>query len=277
MRDLTPFRLLAVLLLLLFAAGCGAGKAESEPPFYVEFLSTGKSDCTVIFMDGLVILSDTADTDDADRIAALLREHGAEKIDFIIVSHYDRDHIGAAGELIRAFSVDKLLRPDYVEDSDEYEDMMAAAAETGTEDVVLRDNYVIHTKNGSVTVDPPDKDYGDDNNNSVITTLTYKGKSILLMGDAKKKRIEEFLSTAQNAYDIIKLPHHGDSCKPLLRLLEDTRPAWAVEMVSQNETVEDDLLELLSKTGTQLFLTRDGSVRVEWNGSGFSAAQHKTA
>ena len=160
-----------------------------------------------------------------------------------------------------------------MEDSDEYENMMAALAETGTEDVILRENYIIKTENGSLTADPPDKDYGDDNNNSVLLTLTYRGKSMLFMGDARKKRIEEFLSVAQSSYDVIKLPHHGDSCKPLIRLVEDTRPRWAVETVSRNEKVEEDLLRCLEKTGTRLFLTCDGPVHAEWTDSGFSLEQ----
>ena len=118
MKDSLLLQILALLLCGIFAAGCGAEKEAVPPDFSVDFLSTGKSDCAVIFMDGLVILSDTADANDADEIAALLRERGAEKIDYIIVSHYDKDHIGAAGELIRNFTVGAVLRPDYVEDSD---------------------------------------------------------------------------------------------------------------------------------------------------------------
>ena len=273
MKDSLLLQILALLLCGIFAAGCGAEKEAVPPDFSVDFLSTGKSDCAVIFMDGLVILSDTADANDADEIAALLRERGAEKIDYIIVSHYDKDHIGAAGALIRAFPVGKLLRPDYVEDSDEYKDMMAAMAETGTEDMTLREDYTVKTENASFTADPPDKDYGDDNNNSVFLTLTYRGKNMLFMGDARKKRIEEFLSVAQSSYDLIKLPHHGDSCKPLIRLVENTRPLWAVEMVSRNEKVEEDLLRCLEKTGTKLFLTSGGAVRASWTGSGFSLEQ----
>ena len=275
MTPKTALRLLAFVLTALMAGGCAAEKAETLPAFSIDFMSTGKSDCAVICMDDLVILSDTADTDDYNAVAALLRQRGAEKIDYIIISHYDKDHIGAAGALIRAFPVGKVLRPDYVEDSDEFEKMMAAIAETDTEDVVLRETCVIETENGSLTADPPDKDYGDDNNNSVITTLTYKGRSILFMGDARKKRIEEHLSVALNHYDLIKLPHHGDSCKPLLRLVEDTRPAWAVEMVSRNEKVEEDLLSALEKTGTELFLTSDGPVRALWTGEGLSVQRNK--
>ena len=266
----------AAITLAALLAGCGAPQTKPETPesgLTVDFLSTGKSDCTVICMDDLVILSDTADADDYGAIAALLTERGIERIDYIILSHYDKDHIGAAGALIRNFTVGAVLRPDYVEDSDEFEDMESAVASSGTRDLILTGDYRIESENGSVLVDPPDKNYGDDNNNSMLTTVTYKGRRLLFLADARKKRLEEFLSTAERGYDLIKLPHHGDSNKPLLRLLRETRPAWAVEMLSRQETVEPELLQLLAELDIPLFCTFDGSIRAVWTENGLQVTQ----
>lgn len=266
----------ALLALAAMVAGCAAPAPQPETTergLTVDFLSTGKSDCAVICMDDLVILSDTADADDYGAIAALLTERGIERIDYIILSHYDRDHIGSAGELIRNFTVGAVLRPDYVEDSVEYEDMESAAAAGGIRDVILTGDYRIESENGSVLVDPPDKNYGDDNNNSMLVTVTYKGRRLLFLGDARKKRMEEFLSSAERGYDLIKLPHHGDSNKPLLRLIRETRPAWAVEMLSRQETVEPELLQLLADLDILLFCTCDGPIRVIWTEDGLQVTQ----
>ena len=140
-------RALAALALTCLCAGCGARSAPNEEPitsapaetaapvkegFAAEILSTGKSDCAVMTMDGLVILSDTADEDDYPAIAARLRDIGAARIDYIILSHYDKDHIGAAARLIREFEVGTVLRPDYVEESAEYFALIKAEAASGT-------------------------------------------------------------------------------------------------------------------------------------------------
>lgn len=266
----------AAITLAALLAGCGAPQTKPETPesgLTVDFLSTGKSDCAVICMDDLVILSDTADADDYGAIAALLTERGIERIDYIILSHYDKDHIGAAGALIRNFTVGAVLRPDYVEDSDEFEDMESAVASSGTRDLILTGDYRIESENGFVLVDPPDKNYGDDNNNSMLTTVTYKGRRLLFLADARKKRLEEFLSSAERGYDLIKLPHHGDSNKPLLRLLRETRPAWAVEMLSRQETVEPELLQLLAELDIPLFCTFDGPIRAVWTENGLQVTQ----
>ena len=264
------FALAAMLLL----GGCGAAPAEGDDsPFTVDFLSTGKSDCAVICMDDLVIVSDTADTDDYDQIARCLQGYGIERIDYIILSHYDKDHIGSAAALILNFTVGTVFRPDYQEDSDEFRALLAALAERDTEDIVLTQERVIHTEHGSLLLDPPDKDYGDDNNNSLLLTVTYEGHSLLFLGDARKKRMEEFLAAAGDDYDLIKLPHHGDSNKPLLQLLNDTAPLWAVEMVSEQEIVESELLYTLSEIHTILFCTRDGAVRVSYDGAALTVEQ----
>ena len=273
--------------LLLAAAlalgGCGAAAEEPAkdlapetpalPAFSIDCLSTGKSDCALIRMDGLTILSDTAETDDYDRICALLEEYGVRKIDYIVISHYDKDHIGSAAGLILTYEVGAVLGPDRHEGSDEYSALRQAVKARDTKWVTLTEDFSVSTENGTLTVDPPDVDYGDDNNDSLIVTVTWRGENFLFTGDAKKLRLEEFENVALGSYRFVKLPHHGDSCKPLLRLIRRTEPLWAVEMLSPFEQVEEPLLEALQETNTKLYLTRDGDVRVVWDGAAFTISQ----
>lgn len=277
--------LLTVLLITLLFVGCGAAAQEPQTPgetaapaaavpgFHAEFLSTGKSDCTVLWMDGLVVLIDTADADDYDAVAELLRSYGVERIDYIILSHYDKDHIGAAPMLLRSFEVGAVLRTQYTEKSSEFNALVRAEEATGTPAVIVTEDYYITTENGWILIDPPDKDYEDDNNNTQLVTVCYNEHSLLFLGDAKKARLEEFLPLARDGYDLIKLPHHGDSNKALLSLLRSVPPIWAVEMISQNEIVESDLLEVLEKYGVTLYCTVDGPVHMTWEGTGFSVTQ----
>ena len=277
-------RALTAALLIAALSGCGAPEAETPPEtpgteeeFTVDSLSTGKSDRALLRADGTVILSDTADADDFAAIAELLDSCGIGRIDYMILSHYDKDHIGSAAALVRAYEVGEILAPDYGEQSEEYAALLAACADTGTPWRRLTEDYRAELPNGTLLVDPPDRDYGDDNNNSLITTVTWKGERLLFLGDAKKKRMEEFLDAAEESYTLIKLPHHGDSCKPLLRLVEDTEPRWAVEMISVFEIVDQELLRTLEKTGTELFLTRDGPIRLAWDGTALTAVQDREA
>ena len=282
------FTLIAALLAIVLLSGCGAEKAaatptavpetqsapeSARPEFAVELLSTGKSDCAIIYMDGLVILSDTADEDDFPAIAGKLKADGVQRIDYIILSHYDKDHIGAAASLIRSFEVGTVIRPNHVEESGEYYALTKAETAAGTPVVLLRENYYIQTANGSVAVDPADMDYGDDNNNTAVTRITYRGHDLLFLGDARKKRIEELLRSGADHCDFIKLPHHGDGNKALFTLLRLSEPTWAAETVSEKESVEPELLELLDKLGVTLYLTSEGPVHILWDGAALTASQ----
>ncbi len=276
---LTAVLLAAVLVL----GGCGAAEEEQAkgpapeapalPVFSIDCLSTGKSDCALIRMDGLTILSDTAETDDFDRICSLLDQYGIQKIDYIVISHYDKDHIGSAAGLILNYEVGAVVGPDRHEGSDEYSALRQAVRARDTEWITLTEDFTLSTANGTLTVDPPDEDYGDDNNDSLLTTVTWNGENFLFLGDAKKLRMEEFEDVALGSYRMVKLPHHGDSCKPLLRLIRRTSPLWAVEMLSAFESVEEPLLEALQETNTELYLTRDGDIRILWEDGAFTISQ----
>ncbi len=93
-------RLSALLLCLaLFLAGCGGGK-ERGVSLKLTFLDTGKSDCIVIEAGESVVLNDTADADDVAAICAYLDERGTTWIEYLILSHFDKDHIGGAAGVV---------------------------------------------------------------------------------------------------------------------------------------------------------------------------------
>ena len=265
-----------VLCALLSLCACGAAAPETDDgPFSLDILNTGKSDCIIVCMDGVTVVNDAADEDDFDAICAALERRGVQRIDYLVLSHYDKDHIGSAAALVRAYPVGQILGPDYEEDSMYLTLLKRAAEERNTPFLRLTENYTVETENGSFTLDPPDIDYGDDNNNSLVTTVTWRETSFLLLGDAKKNRLNEFLDVALDSYELIKLPHHGDSNKPLIKLIAQTAPRYAAATVSPAEEIEDKLLAALAAAGTEVFRTDGGTVSVEWTGKDFAVTQIK--
>lgn len=264
---------LLALCALFSLAACAA--PASGGAFTMDILDTGKSDCVILCMDGLVIVNDAADEVDYDTICAALEARGAERIDYLILSHYDKDHIGSAAALVRTYPVGQIIGPDYEEASVFMASLEKAAADRSVPFLRLTEDMTVETENGSFTADPPDMDYGDDNNNSLVTTVTWKGENLLLLGDAKKNRMTEQLAVSLGQYTLIKLPHHGDSNRPLLRLIAETHPRFAVATVSPAETVEEPLRAALAAAGTELFRTDGGAVHVVWDGSALAVSQEK--
>lgn len=268
--------LAALLALCALLSLCACGSAAPDGgAFSLDILDTGKSDGIIVCMDGVTVVNDAADEDDFDAICAALERRGVQRIDYLILSHYDKDHIGSAAALVRAYPVGQIIGADYEEESVYFARLESAAEERGVPFLRLTEDFTVKTENGSFTIDPPDIDYGDDNNNSLVTTVTWRGKSFLLPGDAKKKRLNELLGAALESYELIKLPHHGDSSKPLLKLIAQTAPRYAVATVSPAEEIEDKLLAALAAAGTEVFRTDGGTVSVEWTGTDFTVTQTK--
>ena len=92
----------------------------AEHTMYAEFLNTGKSDSILIRMDDQVILVDTGDDDDYNAIKAKLDGYGINTIDYLIITHYDNDHIGAADDVLKNYTVKMVYAPDYVRNSGEF-------------------------------------------------------------------------------------------------------------------------------------------------------------
>lgn len=260
----------ALLMLWLTAVLIGCGKEESPSLLKMTFLDTGKSDCIVIEAGTSVVVNDAADEDDREMICEFLDSLQTERIEYLILSHFDKDHIGSAAELILRYEVGCVLMPDYQENSEPYLALMEALKETETESRRLRESYQFSLEGIAFYVDAPREiSYDNDNNYSLITAVTNDKNKILLMGDAQKQRTEEFLNSAlaQERWDLVKMPHHGDYNKKLRDLFTRVRPKYAVLTAgAQRSRVEAETLDLLEDCQCSAFYTDEGMFTVTSDG-----------
>ena len=265
-----------LLCLALLATGCGGEKADGVP-LTMTFLNTGKSDCIVIEAGESVVVNDTADADDAEAICAFLDERGTTQIAYLILSHFDKDHIGSAADLISRYEVGCVLMPDYEEDSEPYLSLMRALRETGTESRRLRSAFTFSLEGAAFYVDAPrESTYDNDNNYSLITCVANGKNRFLLMGDAKKQRTGEFLSSAaaRERYDLIKMPHHGNYTKNLETLFATARPRYAVLTADLGRLrVEEKTVTLLESYDCEGYYTDEGTVTAVSDGETVQVTQ----
>ncbi len=259
-----------LLMLWLTAALCGCGKEESQALLKMTFLDTGKSDCIVIQAGESVVVNDAADEDDQEMICAFLDGLQTERIEYLVLSHFDKDHIGSADKLLQRYEVGCVLMPDYQEDSEPYLALMEALQETETESRRLRESYQFSLEGIEFYVDAPgEASYDNDNNYSLITRVTCNRNEILLMGDAQKQRTEEFLESTHlpRSCDLIKMPHHGDYNKRLRDLFVKVHPKYAVLTAgAERSRVEEETLTLLEACRCGAYYTDEGTVTVTSDG-----------
>ncbi len=270
--------LLLLLFLLFLVTGCSG--EEKGTLLKMTFLDTGKSDCIVIEAGGCVVVNDTADADDAGAICAFLDERQTKRIEYLILSHFDKDHIGSAAKLIGDYEVGQVLMPDYEEDSEPYMALMGALEETGTSYVRMREATSFSLEGIVFYVDAPrEAVYENDNNYSLITAVINGNNRFLLMGDAQKIRTEEFLESpaAKARYDLVKMPHHGDYNKKLKELFLTAKPRYAVLTPDAERTrVEEETLALLETGRCSAFYTDEGTITVTSDGKNVAVSQESS-
>lgn len=266
-------------LLFLCLAFCllGCGGKEQGSLLTMTFLNTGKSDCIVVEAGGHIVVNDTADADDAEAICAFLDAGHTERIEYMILSHFHKDHIGSAADLVRRYEVGCVLMPDYEEDSEAYLSLIDALEETGTEGRKLKEAMQFSLEGVEFYVDVPrEKEYENDNNYSLITCVTNGKNRFLLMGDAKKIRTGEFLESpaAKGRYDLIKMPHHGNYTKNLETLFATARPSYAVLTADPERLrVEEETISLLDAYRCEVFYTDEGTVTAVSDGTSLEVSR----
>lgn len=252
-----------ILFCLMFSVlGC----AEQTPDFEIAFLETGDSDCIVIQTPDSVIMIDTAYDSSFEKIKTYLDNQQIAKIDYLILTHFDKDHVGSAASIINSCEVGEVIAPNYEKQS-EYmtalsESMQAKKVKYSkiSEDVNIELNGV------RLWISVPQESYYENENNySLIVSLKYEGYSFLFMGDALKLRTQEFVNYAdfeEWSYCLIKAPHHGDYSKPIKAIYESCPLQYCVITTDMPDNVGNKLIELNKELDVKPFYTFNGDVFV---------------
>ena len=274
---LKHIRKLILCAALFAAAGCAAQENIEADQLSVKFFNAGKADAILLYTDESAVLIDTGLDGFAPYILHTLNELDIQTLDTLILTHFDKDHIGSADEILESVDVGRVFVSDWPKDSDEYADLMAALETAGIEsEVVFGDDQVSFMLDGAeYTIDGPDAsdyDKDDSNNSSLIVTVQYGQTSFLLMGDAQNERIKEFLSQDSSEYDVLKVPYHGNYQKQLKNLIASADPEYAVITCSASEGGEAKTLDLLEEYDVEVFLTSEGNVSIVSDGKNITAS-----
>ena len=213
MKKLLSITLLAVLLLGLLSCG---QKELPNADLTITFMETGKSDAILIKHKGTNILIDTGYAANAHEIENTLSREGVEKIDYMILTHYDKDHIGSAPTLMHTYEIGMIYAPDFVVETNEYASLMTTIQQMEIPLTKLNERVTISLSDGAtLKLSPTELTPTDDNNQSIICALNWDDFGCLFLADALKDRLVEYAAEDQTTYDVVKLPHHGNYNKKL--------------------------------------------------------------
>lgn len=264
------FSILCMLALLLSVRGSASAQERVDvSPLEVYFFDAGKADAILLTTQSGAILLDCGRKGFGQTILDELSARGIKALDYLIITHFDKDHVGGAAKVINNFPVKAVLQSNSPKASEEYAKYIKALNNANLEAVTVREECEFTLDGITFTVNPPRKSnyINDDSNNSSLIVTVVNGDDILLfLGDAQTERLEEYLEDGSVDCDFLKVAHHGGE-EPLIDvLIASVRPELAVITCSEDEPESDAILQSLEKSGTALWLTRVAPVSVTSNG-----------
>lgn len=263
---------IALAILSVFLFNLSPSK-NTLSPLTCTFLKVGKADAMVLETSGHTIVIDTGEEDDGQEVSDFLKKKNISLVDVLIITHYDKDHVGGADTLIAEIPVVRVLIPDYEGTSTEYSDFIKSLESAGITPERVSEPTTFPFGEAVVSIDPPESyevpegavEY--DNNFSLITTITHGTNRLCFTGDIEKDRIREMIS-GDNLQECIflKVPHHGIYNTALEDLIKVLHPSYAVICSSEKHPAESATLELLKKYGVDVLETRHGNITLVSDG-----------
>ena len=200
-------------------------------PTRVMFLSVGQGDCAVIESKGRVILVDAGPSYDSV-IKPYLKLRGVRRVDAIVLSHPDQDHIEGALALAADpdFSVGSLIMADSsIQDTSDRNLLK--------EEVIHQNGKVWRLKKGDrfqiggvlMEVLSPGSEFESVNDSCLVVKARMGSFSYLFCGDISQKAEEVLLSEgADLSCQILKVAHHGAETSSSYPFLKAASPAFSV-------------------------------------------------
>lgn len=226
---------LVVLLLLTNVFIWSVVWSSGNSQFQIYFLDVGQGDAILIKSpSGNKMLIDGGQSASALMLAlSKAIPFYSKKIDVVLATHPDADHIGGLSEIFRRFEVDFVIDPDVLAETRIFRDFQNAVALSDSQKLIARRGMKIDLGGGVVFVVLfPDRDVSGLNPNdaSIVGKLFFGDTSFLLAGDAPIK-IEEYLNFLDNEFlesDILKVGHHGSRTSTSEDFVRIVNPKYAI-------------------------------------------------
>lgn len=229
---------LILALLVLVIAGCTQVPQEKketteikgDATLQVQFLDVGQGDSIlVIAPNGKTMLVDAGTKGAGRNVASYIKGLGITKLDFVVATHPDADHIGGLVPILQELEVGTFVDSGKEHTSQTFIDMLTLIDE---HDI----NYEVPTIGESWQLDKKVKvevlyanEAAKDNNDaSIVLRVSYGEVSYLLTGDAGIKLEKEMLANGDVQATFLKAGHHGSNTSSSHEFIKAVQPEVAI-------------------------------------------------
>lgn len=241
----------------------------------LHMLDVGQGDAILLRLKNKSILIDTGGIKNysgqnidltSNTLLPYLKSLGLYKLDYLILTHGDYDHMGESINLVNNFNVHNVILN--CGDLNELETNLISLLEDKKInynvciDKLKVNNYELAFINGGI--------YDNENDNSNVIYLNINNYKLLLMGDASKK-VETSLISKYNLHDIdvLKVGHHGSKTSSSKEFIDFIKPKYSLISVGKNNRYNHPAKETINNLASYIYRTDEvGSIMFRFNKTG---------
>lgn len=278
-----------VLLLCLFLlAGCTeAVKTEKIPvtaghEMQVHFIDVGQGDSILIESpSGKTMLIDGGVKGAGQQIVSYLKELGINKLDIVVATHPDADHIGGLIPVLDNMTIEQFYDSGKVHTSQTFEEMLTRIDEKNIPYHVPKiGDDIEFDKNVNVKVLNANDQATDNNDASIVLKMTYGNVSFLLTGDAGVALEKEMLQYDVKA-TVLKAGHHGSNTSSSEEFIQAVKPEVTILSYGEDNKYghpHAEIVDRLQAIGSKIYATADlGTITVSTDGVNYTVNGKETS
>ncbi|MBQ8234824.1 MAG: DNA internalization-related competence protein ComEC/Rec2, partial [Bacilli bacterium] len=212
----------------------------------IHFIDVGQGDCTLFRVSNNNILIDTGGIYNRElsknTLIPYFKSLGIRKLDYLIITHGDFDHMGEAINLVNNFKVDKVIFN--CGEFNELEkglisvlDSKGLIYDSCIEEINVDDNKLYFLNSGI---------YDNENDNSNVIYTEIDNYKFLFMGDAsldvEKDMIKKY---SIDNIDVLKVGHHGSKTSSSMEFIDSINPRYSIISVGKNNRYHHPNKEVL--------------------------------
>ena len=270
--------LISVLILSNILVWVAVSQRQPSDNLTVYFLDVGQGDA--IFIDsprhGRALIDGGPNRKVLSELGKIL-PFSDKRIDVMVETHPDKDHIGGLPEVVSRYEVGMFLEPGVKSENTTDDELKKRVGQKNIPSILAKRGMVINFGDGAklqILFPLPDQDVSnwETNSASIVAKLVYGDKSFLLTGDSPV-RIENVLLNLGPSLldsDVLKVGHHGSRTSTSFAYAETVSPEYAVISAGKDNSYghpHKEVLDILSKFGVEIVSTATlGTIKFETNG-----------
>ena len=209
-------------------SGTSSATTQTSANVTIKFIDVGQGEAILIALPEKTMLIDAGPTGSAPKIAQVLQELGRNKIDYLVATHPDEDHIGGMADVISSTQIGTIYAPNKTNNTATYRKFLTAIQNNNLQITLAEAGTIIdQTDSYKLEILWPKKDanFPDTNDYSIIIKLTVGNKTFLFTGDAPTNAI---LNSNPGHIDVLKVSHHGSRTGTTEVLIHKLSPTYAI-------------------------------------------------